>query len=115
VVRDAERTGRIPGRIDPVDVNSNGSREWSRPFSPYEFRDVPSGRMRSRLFTLEALTLIHEVARGAAHHQRHRRQRGVGYPAEQRPVNTRIVRDVCRDVRIRQQERRAGPAEVGAW
>ena len=92
-----------------------------RPLTLRETATYLLGRIRAadgdadQVFTLEAVTLIHEVSRGIPRIINVIADNALmaGFAAEQRPVTTQIVREVCRDVRIR-QGRRAGPAELGA-
>jgi general secretion pathway protein A len=79
------------------------------------------GRIRAangdpqQVFTLEAVTLIHEASSGIPRIINVIADNALvaGCAAEQRPVGAQIVGEVCRDFRIRQHERRTGPDEIG--
>jgi general secretion pathway protein A len=64
-----------------------------------------AGGVAAQVFTGEAVTLIHEAAKGIPRIINVLADNALmtGFAVQQRPVTSQIVHDVCRDVHIRQQ------------
>jgi general secretion pathway protein A len=71
-----------------------------------------AGGIAAQVFTTEAVTLIHAAAKGIPRTINVIADNALltGLAAEQRPVNSQIVQDVCRDFHIKQQAHVTRPA-----
>lgn len=93
-----------------------------RPLTLGETATYILGRIRAadgdaaQVFSLEAVTLIYDVAKGIPRIINVIADNALmaGCAAEERPVSAQIVREVCRDVRVWQLGRGINPARAGA-